>query len=115
MSTFNHEQAFTHARDQGGWRMPNVKELNSLVDLSVSGSGDRIDPSAFPGSNTGLAWTSSPLATSSYIAWFVNISTGYLAITYRSHPDSSYAIRLVRINKGMGGSESDLDLEYLPR
>ncbi|MEJ6004696.1 DUF1566 domain-containing protein [Paucibacter sp. AS339] len=34
-STFTHEQAFARARNQGAWRVPNVKELQSLQDPAV--------------------------------------------------------------------------------
>ena len=56
---FYHELALAHARSQSGWRLPNIKELASLIDLSVS-SGPRIHPTAFPGATAFDLWSSSP-------------------------------------------------------
>jgi len=56
---FNFDEALAHARQQNGWRIPNVKELASLTDLGVN-SGARINHAAFPGASAGYQWTSTP-------------------------------------------------------
>jgi len=78
-TNFTHEQALAHARAQSGWRMPNVKELNSLVDLSVN-TGAKIHPKAFPDTGTAFFWTSSPYVRGSEFVWqvdFYNGNVGY--------------------------------------
>jgi len=93
LNTFTHEQALGHARAQSGWRMPNVRELTSLVDLSVSSSAARIDQVAFPGANTGDAWTSSPYPRVSSVAWYVDFGDGQVQGYSRT---TTGPVRLVR-------------------
>jgi hypothetical protein len=57
--------ALAHAQQQAeatgvGWRVPNAKELGSLLDHTRPG---HIDPRAFPGQPPDAQWTSSPIAT----------------------------------------------------
>jgi hypothetical protein len=58
----------------GGWRLPSMKELQTLVD--VGRHDPAIDPTAFPGSPMEQFWTSSPLAGSSTDAWYVSFRLG---------------------------------------
>ncbi len=96
-------EALAHAQDAAAksglaWRVPNVKELESLVDTSVSYPS--IDTTAFPGTPTKYvlqnAWTSSPFsiggATSDY-AYFVDFGG---AIVYVARRDEGHVLRLVR-------------------
>lgn len=76
-SVGTHDQALAHARNQSGWRLPNVKELVSLIDLSVS-SGARIHPTAFPGAIKADVWTSSPYVGNARCAWTVRFDGGYV-------------------------------------
>ena len=59
-----------------GFRLPTVKELASIVDLTVASPGSTIDQTAFPGTPTQGFWTSSPYAGSSVDAWDVNFYSG---------------------------------------
>lgn len=90
---FTHEQALAHARTQTGWRLPNVKELSSLHDASVT-SDYKIDPIAFPSSNYGF-WTSSANEGSYYGAWYVDFYYNEIDYDYRTNRN---AVRLVRLN-----------------
>jgi Protein of unknown function (DUF1566) len=59
----------------GGWRLPGLKELLTLVDPTRTDPS--IDPMAFP--NTPPAdwfWTASPFVGPSGHAWFVYFSSG---------------------------------------
>jgi hypothetical protein len=64
-----------------GFRLPTVKELASLVDLTVT-SGPSIDQTAFPSSPADDFWTSSPYADrwtpAPNLVWFVRFSSGTL-------------------------------------
>jgi hypothetical protein len=59
-----------------GWRVPTIKELQSIVDFSKA-SGPMIDPNAFPSTPSAVFWSSSPLAGSSSYARVVTFFDGY--------------------------------------
>ena len=71
------------------WRMPNVLELNSLVNLACGNgaSGDcSLTPAAwlndaqgFSNLPNGLYWSSSKYAPDTGLAWFVNMSDGVVS------------------------------------
>jgi hypothetical protein len=75
----------------GGWRMPSIKELQTLIDTS------RLDPSidttAFPNTPMTDFWAETGRAGSTTDAWAVLFSDGYVL----SHPVSElHRIRCVR-------------------
>jgi hypothetical protein len=43
----------------GGFRVPSMKELQTLLDLTVMSPGPTIDSAAFPGAPADFTWTSS--------------------------------------------------------
>jgi hypothetical protein len=66
-----------------GWRLPTLKELYSLVDLSQN-TGPYIDPTAFPSTPSYYFWSKSPVAGSPSYAWPVNFGyggTGYFGVS----------------------------------
>ena len=71
-----------------GWRVPTVKELETLVDEAATSPA--IDGSAFPGTvTTQYYWTSTAYAYNSagLFAWYVNFadgSTSYQQLTSNS-------------------------------
>lgn len=80
------------AHDTGvHWRLPNVKELASLVDTSAPGLA--IDLAAFPGTPNDQFWTSSPYNTDAFYAWAVHTFFGAVYFTYL---EDTAAARLVR-------------------
>lgn len=97
--TFSHENALLRARTEAAasgkaWRLPNVKELSSLVDRSrISPS---IDIAAFPATPLARFWSSSPYAGDSNYAWYVDFSVGVVNGGYRG---IIYAVRLVRASQ----------------
>ncbi|WP_157694158.1 DUF1566 domain-containing protein, partial [Hydrogenophaga crassostreae] len=95
VSAFTHEQALVHAQVHSDWRMPNIKELTSLVDLGVS-SGARIDHAAFPGAGTGETWSSSPEVRFGGGAWALSSGGGYVGSSGRGNV---HVVRLVRIGQ----------------
>jgi hypothetical protein len=68
----------------GGWRLPNVKELQTLTDVSLDFPA--IDPTAFPNTAVGSYWSSTPLATDASQVWIVY---SYNGITQSRSRDSS--------------------------
>lgn len=74
------------------WRVPNVKELLSLVDYTTNNPA--INSSYFPNTATYPDyWTASPRAGSSYYSWTVSFRYGYFDYGSRSY---GRFIRLVR-------------------
>jgi Protein of unknown function (DUF1566) len=57
-----------------GWRLPTLKELQTIVDYSQSNPS--IDSTAFPSTPVASFWSSSPLAGSSSLAWYVSFVLG---------------------------------------
>jgi hypothetical protein len=58
-----------------GWRLPTLKELYSLVDLSQT-AAPYIDPNFFPSTPSAAFWSSSPVAGSPSSAWYVYFNVG---------------------------------------
>ena len=63
-----------------GWRLPAVKELSTILDLTVvedpTSVSPTIDLAAFPNTPSDYFWTSSPHAGSSGQAWVVYFNSG---------------------------------------
>jgi hypothetical protein len=75
----------------GGWRLPTMKELQTLVDESRSDPA--IDPAAFPDTPDEGFWAANLLAGTPGNAWFVTFASG---IAYNSLVDHPYRMRCVR-------------------
>jgi len=72
------------------WRLPNIKELQSIVDIS------RIKPAIkrdFSNVENNYYWSSSEYIASSKSAWVVYFYFGY---TYNGSKSSEYFVRCVR-------------------
>jgi hypothetical protein len=74
-----------------GWRLPNMKELQSLIDESRTAPA--IDPAAFPSTPSEGFWAATQLAGSETAAWFVSFSEGIAYNAVHEHP---YRFRCVR-------------------
>lgn len=79
------------SRAGGGWRLPSVGELLTLVDPARFDPA--IDPTAFPTTPAEHFWSSSPYVGSSGDAWFVDFSDGY-TLQYRT--SGTHRVRCVR-------------------
>ena len=95
-----HEGALQQAAAQTGtlgWRLPNVKELSSIVDKTVINPA--IDSAIFPATPASLFWSSSPFVTGASSAWVVDFGAGVVGGSGglgRNDTKSHYSVRLVR-------------------
>jgi hypothetical protein len=86
------QQPLAQASSTGAaWRLPNVKELSSIADKSLSNPA--IDSTAFPATPASWFWSASPYVGFSNYAWVVYFYNGYVYFSLRS---LSYYVRLVR-------------------
>ena len=74
-----------------GWRLPNIKELQSIVEEACYNPA--INLSVFPGTASSDFWSATPNAYSSSNAWYVHIGYGYSYSYGRSY---SFYVRHVR-------------------
>jgi hypothetical protein len=94
--TFTHESALARAKEVSGltavaWRLPNIKELASIADKSLSNPA--IDATAFPATPANVFWSASPYIGYPAYAWNVYFLNGY--VNYYSRTNTYY-VRLVR-------------------
>ena len=69
-STYTHEQALQLAAAQASstgkaWRLPNIKELSSIVDRNLHNPA--FDPTAFPATPESDFWSASPFFPDSHL------------------------------------------------
>ncbi len=84
------QAATTASTTQIAWRLPNIKELKSLVETACYNQA--INATIFPVTPAYL-WSSSAYADSAYYAWFVNFNDGN---GDRVNKNNGHAVRLVR-------------------
>ncbi|MFP8777857.1 DUF1566 domain-containing protein [Hydrogenophaga sp. RWCD_12] len=94
-SWWSHEAALAYAKGKAGWRLPNVKELGSLMDLRLA-APPFIDQAAFPQTGSLLgSQSSTPNPSVENPAWTVFFDNGNVLSVDRV---AENGIRLVRIN-----------------
>jgi Protein of unknown function (DUF1566) len=89
------DQAVTYCQSLtlagGGWRLPRLNELRSLVDFARTGPS--IDPIAFPETPGENFWTASPFARTPGNVWYVYFQDGFAGYNVAT---STYRVRCVR-------------------
>ena len=78
------------------WRLPNIRELQTIVDRSVSNPA--IDAVAFPGTSASSFWSASAVAGNSYGAWYVDFFYGG---AYYNGKSDAFQVRLVRAGQSL--------------
>lgn len=78
-------EALQHAQSRARasntvWRVPNVKELASLLDRKQAYLA--IDDDAFPGTTNDQYWSSTPYAADAFYGWIVHFFYGSVYYTY---------------------------------
>ena len=78
-TTYTWQQALQEAEGytfagSSGWRVPSIKELASIVELSCYNPA--INQEVFPHTPSDWFWTASPYAPNSYDAWIVSFGYG---------------------------------------
>lgn len=82
----------TDNSDLGDWRLPNVKEMQSLVDFS---NNDPSLPSGHPFTNVQntFYWTSSTAGFNTDQGWHVMLNRGYSAVDHKSNERFVWPVR----------------------
>ena len=76
-----------------GWRVPSIKELQTLIDYSQGSTPPLIDATAFPATAADSFWSSTPLSGSTSMAWYVSFLWGNAA---NDVVTSTFYVRCVR-------------------
>ncbi|MCI5225488.1 MAG: DUF1566 domain-containing protein [Candidatus Electrothrix sp. AX2] len=96
-STFCNTEAYVNRVNSAGlcgvndWRMPTIKELESLVNYGRSNPA--IDTNYFPNAVSSAVWSGSPYVNDPDGAWFVGFNDSH---SYGGSSGTSHAVRLVR-------------------
>ncbi|MCE9615253.1 MAG: DUF1566 domain-containing protein [Lentisphaerae bacterium] len=95
-SALTWEAALTYAEQlalggKSDWRLPNVKELRSISDDTLSAPS--LDSTAFPGATAALFWSSTTEANQTNRAWTVDFTYGL--VSYAPKTNACY-VRCVR-------------------
>ena len=72
--------ALTDGSQAGDWRMPNRKELKSLIDRQQGDISSWLTAKGFLNVQAGNYWSSSTYATNSDMDWLVRFSDGFISL-----------------------------------
>jgi hypothetical protein len=96
-TTYTQPDAVTYCASLGlngaKWRLPTMKELLTIVDLSVPEPGPTIDSAAFPGTPGVYFWSSTLYAGTPGSAWSVLFEYGF---SYGNMMTDTSYVRCVR-------------------
>ena len=82
------------------WRLPNVNELESLVNAEQTNGADWLNGQGFANVQAYWYWSSSTLASYTYYAWIIHMKHGYVDYHFKYYlydePDSHNYVWPVR-------------------
>lgn len=84
--------------NHSSWRLPNIKELNSIIELRCHAPA--INKTVFPNTKSNDYWSSSPDADYADYAWSINFNDG------NAGNDMKHASLFVRLVKDTNGANS---------
>jgi hypothetical protein len=79
------------------WRLPTMREILTIVDLSIGPPGPTIDTTAFPGTPGGFFWTSTQYSGTPVNYWSAQFQYGFAYGNTKT--DTSY-VRCVFSGRG---------------
>jgi len=91
------------------WRLPNISELQSIIDYTHYGPG--IDEEFFPYTVSGSYYSSTTIADRPKKAWVINFDLGFLDYYFNTGKTTLYNVRAVR--GGLCGDDGDNDGDTL--
>ena len=92
-ATFTWLEALTLDVPDERWRLPNIRELESIVELQCASPA--INADVFPNQPVGKVWSSSPYRFYPHYAWYLDFQDGVFLYTDRT---DSMHVRLVRVS-----------------
>lgn len=95
----------------GDWRLPNKKELESIVESC--GHSPAINQTLFPATPALYYWSASSYVADPSNAWFVNFNVGYTSNYFKTY---NFTVRLVRGGQAFDSFDAAVNhvvVEYL--
>ena len=87
------ECSLTDGSSEGDWRLPNVRELYSLIHLGQSNSATWLNTQGFSGVLSDFYWSSTTFANDTDLAWLVYLDYGYVYYAYKTSTLSVWPVR----------------------
>ncbi len=95
------------------WRLPNVNELESLINAGEPETAIWLDAQGFSNVQTSFYWSSSTYAGNSIKAWSVNVNHGYLHEYHKYSSRYVWPVRAGQIEPFDSSRLADITMPFL--